>query len=117
MERALQRELLEEIGCEANVVSDVGEIVEYGDKWKMKQISHCYLARQAGVQQSSRFTQKEMDEGFEVVWADTIQAAIELLNQDEPNNYDGLFIQKRDSTLLGQAEKLLGDQPSSFDTL
>jgi 8-oxo-dGTP diphosphatase len=105
-ELALERELLEEIGCKAEIAAEIGEIVEYRDKWEMRQTSHCYLAKQVGDQRTSAFTQSEIDEGFEVVWADNLGAAIELLEQDKPENYDGLFIQRRDLTLLKTAWQL-----------
>jgi 8-oxo-dGTP diphosphatase len=104
---ALQRELLEEIGCKADITSEVGEVVEYRDEWKLMQISHCYLAKQTGKQQAPSFTQSEIDEGFEIVWADNIKTAIKLLEQDKPKNYDGLFIQRRDIQLLKTAQRIL----------
>lgn len=107
MQLALKRELLEEIGCTANVIAEVGEIIEYRDKWKLKQTSHCYLAKQVGEQKAPSFTQSEIDEGFEIVWADNIKSAIDLLEHDHPQNYDGLFIQRRDLALLRAAIELL----------
>jgi 8-oxo-dGTP diphosphatase len=105
MELALQRELLEEIGCRADITSEVGEIIEYRDKWKMKQVSHCYLAEKVGEQQTPTFTQSEIDEGFEVIWANDVETAIKLLEKDKPENYDGLFIQRRDTQLLKAAQQ------------
>jgi ADP-ribose pyrophosphatase YjhB (NUDIX family) len=107
MQLALKRELVEEIGCEAEVVADIGEIIEYRDQWRLRQTSHCYLARQVGAQRPPAFTQSEIDEGFEVVWTDNIDSAISLLEHDQPQNYDGLFIQRRDTTLLRAAKELL----------
>lgn len=107
MRRALERELLEEIGCEAEVVAEVGEVVEYRDQWKMKQISYCYLAKQVGEQQATSFTQEELDDGFEVIWAANIDEAISLLERDDPVNYDGRFIKPRDLAFLMAAKRLL----------
>ena len=107
MRVTLKRELLEEIGCTANVITEIGEIIEYRDKRELKQISHCYLAKQVGKQKDPSFTQSEIDEGFEVIWADDINMAIELLIQDQLENYDGLFIQRRDTTFLQAAKELL----------
>ena len=104
---ALKRELAEEIGCEAEIVADIGEIIEYRDEWGLKQISHCYVAKQVGDQQPPSFTQSEIDEGFEIVWVNDIDSAISLLEHDQPQNYDGLFIQRRDATLLRAAKELL----------
>lgn len=104
---ALHRELLEEIGCNAVVVSEVGEIVEYRNKWQLKQTSYGYLAKQDGAQQEVAFTEHEQEEGFEVVWASSIDRAIALLEQDVPSNYDGHFIQRRDLALLRAAKQTL----------
>lgn len=104
---ALKRELLEEIGCSADTIAEVGEIIEYRDKWGLKQTSHCYLAKQIGDQKAPSFTQSEIDEGFEIVWADNIDLAIKLLKNDKPQFYDGLFIQRRDTTLLQAAKELI----------
>lgn len=110
MKVALQRELLEEIGCQADITSEIGEIIEYRDKWKLRQVSHCYLAKQVGKSQPPTFTKSELDDGFEVVWTDNIQTAITLLEQDKPENYDGMFIQRRDTTLLKAAQQLLTNE-------
>ena len=104
---ALSRELLEEIGCVVNVIAEIGETIEYRDKCKFKHTSRCYLAKQVGEQRASSFTQSEIDHGFEVVWADNIDAAIELLKQDRMQNYHGLFIQRRDTAILQAAKELL----------
>jgi 8-oxo-dGTP diphosphatase len=110
MKLALQRELLEEIGCRADITANVGKVIEYRDKWRMKQTSYCYLAKQTGRSQSPNFTQSEIDEGFEIVWADNIDAAIGLLESDQPQNYDGLFIQRRDIRLLKAARQIFSSQ-------
>lgn len=106
MIQALQRELLEEVGCHAEIIAEIGEIIEYRNKWGLEQTSHCYLAKQVGELQPPQFTQSEIDEGFEIVWADSIQVAITLLKQDTPQNYDGRFIQRRDIRLLEAAEQI-----------
>ncbi len=106
MALALERELLEEIGCEAEVITEIGEVIEYRDRWGLKQTSHCFLARQKSEQQPPQFTQSELDEGFVVIWCEDIKTAIALLENDTPNNYDGLFIQRRDSTFLKAAQSL-----------
>ena len=104
---ALGRELQEEIGCSAEVLAEIGEVLEYRDKWSLEQTSHCYLAKQISEQQAPAFTQSEIDDGFEIVWADNIDSAIYLLEHDYPQNYDGMFIQRRDTALLKAAKELL----------
>lgn len=107
MQLALARELLEEIGCKARVLAEVGEVVEFRDEWQLKQVSHCYIARQFGEQVAPILTESEIEEGFETVWANDIDAAIALLEQDVPSHYDGYFMLRRDVALLRAAKQLI----------
>lgn len=100
MKIALARELLEEIGCEAEANGEVGEIVEYRESWNLKQISYCYIATQHGKINPPDFTESELREGFEIKWLENLETAIKTLKVDKPDNYEGKFIQKRDLTFL-----------------
>jgi 8-oxo-dGTP diphosphatase len=102
---ALERELLEEIGCKAEVTGEVGEIIEYRNQFELEQISYCFVATQIGEKGEPDFTEKELREQFSVVWTDNIDSAIALLEQDKPTNYEGRFIQKRDLALLKAAKE------------
>jgi 8-oxo-dGTP diphosphatase len=104
---ALERELLEEIGCRAEVIHEVGEIVEYRDQFKVIQISYCFVARQVGEKGEPDFTEKEHSEQFSIVWAENIDTAIELLEQGNPANYEGKFIIVRDTALLKAAKEIV----------
>lgn len=103
---ALERELLEEIGCRAKVTGEVGVTVEYRDQFKLEQTSYCFTALQVGDKGSPNFTDEELSEQFSIVWVDDIDSAITLLEQDKPTNYEGKFIQKRDLALLRAARRL-----------
>jgi len=96
---ALKRECLEEIGCNIETVSEIGEIIEYRDKWLFNQHSYCYLANLVGAKGSPDFTQKEKDNGFEIKWV-SLEEAIKLLENDKPEGYEGGFIQIRDIAFL-----------------
>lgn len=98
--QALERELLEETGCSAEVTGEVGEITEYRDAWDMMQTSYCYAAKQIGSAVAPDFTEKELSEDFRIVWAKNIHSALELLNNDDPQDYGGRFISMRDRTFL-----------------
>jgi len=102
---ALERELLEEIGCTAKITSELGVIIEYRDQWRLKQTSYCYIAIQYGEIKNPEFTTEELQEGFEVIWVKNIDEAIKLLEIDMPDNYDGSFIKLRDLTLLKEYQK------------
>lgn len=108
--KALQRELLEEIGCEARVIAEIGLMVEYKDQFKLKHTSHCFLTRQTGEQVASSLEQDELADGFEEVKAKSIAEAIEILSQDEPNDYQGKFIKMRDTVILRAAEAILNSK-------
>jgi 8-oxo-dGTP diphosphatase len=104
---ALKRELLEEIGCEAEVITEVGSIIEHRDFEKLVQTSYCFLARQTGQQRASALEEGELAEGMFEVKAKNIDEAIALLEKDKPDNVEGKFIQKRDLTFLKAAKPLL----------
>lgn len=107
IEQALERELLEEIGCRVEITGKLGEIIEYRDEWNQKQTSYCYLAKQVGEASPPDFTEKELSEGFAVVWAKNIAEAIRLLEQDAPEEYGGKFIRERDITFLRATQDIL----------
>ncbi len=103
---ALKRECLEEIGCKIESFVEVGEIIEYRDKWSLKQHSYCYLANIVGDKGKPDFTSKELDNGFEIKWV-SLEDAIKLLENDKPECYEGKFIQIRDVSFLKEAEIIL----------
>lgn len=100
---ALAREIQEEVGCAAEILGEVGVIEEFRDKFKLHQQSYCYLAKVVGEKGDPNFTEKEISEGFEIVWVDDIGSAIELMKTGKPSNYEGGFILKRDILFLESA--------------
>ena len=106
---ALSRELLEEIGCEAEVIGEVGEIVQLLDKKQLRQTSYCFLAKQIGEKNPPDFTDEELADGFEIRWTKDIDEAIALLEHSKTDDYSGQSIVKRDLTLLIAAKKLINE--------
>lgn len=104
IEAALQRECLEEIGCRIEILGELGEILEYRIKRFLKQYSYCYLARVLGDKGKPSFTPKEMENGFMIKWV-PLREAIELLENDKTEDYEGKFIKIRDYNFLQEAEK------------
>ena len=100
---ALRREVLEEAGVCIKSIKDIGVIIEYRDKIKLLQISYCYFARIDKFIKKPSFTKKELSDGFELKWMD-FDKAINTIKKDKPSNYTGVFIQKRDLTLLAEAK-------------
>ncbi len=109
IEDALARELMEEVGCKGTVTAEVGIVVEYRDQFKLIQTSYCYLVKKQGEQVEAKLEPGEIAEGLHEVRVPSVQAALELLESDKPNNYEGLFIQQRDAMLLREAMKILNN--------
>lgn len=103
---ALIRECLEEIGCTIHITGELGKIVEHRTKYDMKQTSYCYYGDIVSKQGPPNFTEKEIKEGFEVVWM-TLDDAITQIEKDVPINYEGSFIKERDLTFLKKMKQSL----------
>jgi len=95
---ALERECLEEVGCKIELEGEIGKIVEYRAEWEFLQTSYCYSAKIVEKGEPD-FTEKELSQGFQVVWM-SLEQAIEVIASDKPTSYDGGFIQKRDLEFL-----------------
>lgn len=106
IKEALNREILEETGCSASVIGDIGITLEYRSKFRQLQISYCYLAKFRKVCDKTSFTEKELSQGFEFKWIN-INKALNILKKDKPTTYEGQFIQKRDTILLSEAKVIL----------
>ena len=103
---ALKRECLEEIGCNIKIKNEIGETLEFRDKYQLKQISYCYIAEVDGKKGEPHFEQKEIDDGFKVVWI-SLDKAIRLLKESKTVAYNGKFIVSRDLTFLETAKSEL----------
>jgi ADP-ribose pyrophosphatase YjhB (NUDIX family) len=111
---ALERELLEEIGTTAEIVANLGTVQEYRYYWNMNQVSYCYLAKQYGKKGTPNYTEEELNEGFEIVWAKNIDEAITLLESSEDVVYDDsdiarnvTFMRLRDVAIAKKARPLI----------
>jgi 8-oxo-dGTP diphosphatase len=108
--QALKRELQEEIGCKAIVAHNLGTLLEQRYYQNMTQLSHCYLARVTGEKGQPAYTKKELESGFEIVWAKNIDTAIVLLEssaQTAPDNLNVVFMRMRDVAITRRAKATL----------
>jgi ADP-ribose pyrophosphatase YjhB (NUDIX family) len=105
--QALAREMLEETGCEIEVVSDLGFITELR-KESLLQISFCFLANIIKTVQDPQFTDSEKEGGFELHWVSFAEA--EKLINSSPVKRDAHIniINKRDLCIVQEARKILG---------
>ena len=106
--QAIIRESLEETGCEIEVTGEVGKIEEYRSEFNLLQISYCYLGR-VTKKGKPHLEQEEINEGFKLVWL-TLDEAIKTLENDKPQNYEGVFIQKRDVIFLKEVNGTINNK-------
>lgn len=101
---ALDREILEETGSKAVVTGELGEVIEWRDFAKMKQISYAFKATLSDDLGSPNLTQSEIDEGFEVKWANNLDEAITLVDATTTHGHiEVVFMSKRDAAILRAA--------------
>jgi len=107
IDRALSRELMEEIGCAVQDVRELGVAVERRYGSGLIQISYGFIARQTGKTRQPSPSESERSQGSEVIWANGIAEAISLIDRDAPDNYAGKFVRLRDLSLLKAARTYL----------
>lgn len=112
---ALKRELLEEVGASAiEIVSEIGQVNEYRDKWDMKGEHYGYIAKLTGKIIEPSRTDKEIEHGHETVWASDIDDAISLVESGKPAEYGQDFEKLRELTFLKEAKLSKINWPKSL---
>lgn len=103
----LAREVREELGCEITIGQEVGTAIVYFERWHNKQVDRCYLAQKDGDERATSRTDFEVEEGHQVVWADSLADAISLAENTEADDPEGKLVRARDLAFLKAAQKLL----------
>ena len=98
IDAAFKREVMEETGCNCEILDQSGIIIEWRDRFKLLQISYIFLGKITGKMGENKLEQKEINEGFTLEWV-PIEKIDEVLNSDNPTNYEGKFIQIRDRSI------------------
>ena len=100
---ALRRECQEEIGCDVEVIKEIGVITEYRKMFNLKQISYCYLANVKGEKRPPKFTEKETTQGFAPTWL-SYEDAQRAVAGSAARSYEGkMYITPRDVMILAEA--------------
>lgn len=101
IEQTLRRELKEEMGADSiEVLSEVGQIDEYREGMKKRSVHKCFLVKLNGQIGASEQTEKELEHGYETVWAENIDEAIKLVDSGKPQEYGQDFERLRELTFL-----------------
>lgn len=99
LEEAVRREIREEVGCDCVVKETIGVVIEYRAKYKMIHISYCFVAEVSGAIAETALEQGEIDEGMITLWMKP-EEALQKMETDIPNTYQGPFILKRELAFL-----------------
>jgi 8-oxo-dGTP diphosphatase len=99
IEEAVVREIKEEVGCDIILREPIGIVIEYRKEQTLLHISHCYIADVVGDIGPSNLEQAEIDEGMITIWI-TPEEAIQKMEADTPNTYQGPFITQRELAFL-----------------
>lgn len=68
LEQALRREVLEESGCEINILKELGYVKKYRTTNNFVQTSYVYISKVSKDTQKLHFTKQEKEEGAELYW-------------------------------------------------
>lgn len=96
-EEAFKREVLEETGCEVEIIQSLGTIEEYKSLNNFKQISYVFVGKVVKDNKQLNVTQKEKEEGARLVW-EIPERALELITEcyDKiiPSKYSSIYSTK-----------------------
>ncbi len=101
LEEALRRELHEETGADnIEILAEIGEIDEIREEVMKKSIHYCYLVKLIGTLTESNQTDKEVEDGYRIIWAQSLDDAIRLVESGKPPAYGPHFERLRELTFL-----------------
>lgn len=110
---AFMREIMEETGCEIEIIDYLGLAVEEKGQTNFKQISYVFVAKVLNNTKGLHLTEKEKDEDAIVMWV-SLREALELVNgcinnlvgSKYDDLYRSLFMVKRDSEILNYYKEI-----------
>ena len=104
---AFKREVLEEAGCNIEIIKGLGTIEEIKSHDNFKQLSYVFVAKVVGEFVEPTYTQKEIDEGSKLLWLNLDDAINKIKNSEKEligsqyeNLYHSKFIVRRDYEIL-----------------
>ncbi len=96
-EETFKREVLEETGCDVEIIAQLGITEEYKGKENFKQISHIFVGKVKNDTKQLNITQKEKDEGAKLLW-ETPENALKLITECysklKKSDYDSVYATK-----------------------
>lgn len=93
-EIAFKREVLEEAGCDVEIIRKLGIIEEYRGFLNLKQISHVFVAKVVNNTYILKLTEKEINEGAKILWLnprEALKAIKKSYDKVLPSKYDNIY--------------------------
>ncbi len=104
---ALKRECREEIGCDVEVLAELGTVREWRKFCSIEQISFCYVARVVGRKGAPQLTPEETEEEFIAIWV-PYEEACRLLTESAAEKLVAKgYMVPRDTAILESAKEVL----------
>lgn len=103
LEQGCIRECKEEIGCDVEIIGEVGKTLEYRMQLERVNASHCFTAKVIGEKGSPSLAEDEIEMCTETIWV-TKDKAIELIKTGVPKSLYDKYIIERSIIFLNQLE-------------
>jgi len=98
-EEALKREVLEEVGCDCEIIKPIGVTIEYRNKYNMIHISYAFVAKVIGEIGQPALEEGEIEEGQSTLWLPPSEVMAKM-ETDIPGKFEGHFILEREKSFL-----------------
>ena len=92
-------------GWDIEIVDELGKIIEYKPKNKFIQESYNFVTKIVGKKGEVEFTEKEIKEGFELLWV-SLEDAIRLVKEETVFSEEGKSREEREITILEEYKKI-----------
>ena len=99
LEKALEREMLEETGCRINIIEELGYIECPEDIWAAT--THYYLAKVAGEKGQLKLTEYETESKFILLWH-SLEKALDFISNQVAND-NSKYVKLRDTIVISEA--------------
>ena len=106
-ESAFMREIMEETGCEVEIIKALGTIKEHKSHRNFKQTSYIFVSKVINDTHQLHLTDKEKDEGAKLLWVDEKEALkliVDCYEKLVPSKYEDVYFTKfivvRDKEIL-----------------
>ena len=96
---AMKREIKEEIGCDVEIIKEIGFTTEYRKPSKLRQIAYCYLTKVVGEKGEPSLTEDEIEDGYQTLWM-PIDEAIKKIQDTDVDIYWWPYVKIREVSFL-----------------